>query len=381
VQAELGIGRKARMAYGFDDVSIVPSPVTVDLDLVDLSWRLAELGFAIPVVSSGMDAATGPDLAAGLGALGGLGILNLEGLFTRYDDAGSVIEEIRSAPPGSAVSTIQKAYQAPIRDDLAAKRVAELAGLGVPFGVSATPSAAQRLAPIAEEAGCRIFVVQSTVTTARHEAARGKSLSLEEFCRSCRMTVLVGNCVSYDAALDLMRTGAAGVLIGVGPGYACTSRRVLGIGVPQITATVDAAAAREAYYKESGRYVAVITDGGMRAGSDVAKAIAAGADAVMLGTPISSASESPGRGYNWGMATTSAELPRGARVKSEVLGSLREILFGPTDRNDGTMNLMGALRLSMASSGAKTIREMQAAELVVAPAVATEGKALQMSPR
>lgn len=366
------------MAYGFDDVSIVPNKVSVAPELVDLSWSLGDHRFGIPVVSSAMDAATGPKLAQALGKLGGLGVVNLEGIFGRYDDPSGALEEIRSASDKEAVAVIQKVYSAPVKEELVGRTVQALSESGLPFGVSSIPASAERLAPIAKEAGAPIFVVQSTVTTARHEARGCKALDLGRFCRECGMTVVIGNCVAYEATLDLMRTGAAGILIGVGPGYACTSRRVLGIGVPQITATADAAAAREAYQKESGRRVAVITDGGMRVGGDVSKAIAAGADAVMLGTPISSASESPGRGYNWGMATTNAELPRGARVKSEVLGSLSEILFGPTDRNDGTMNLMGALRLAMATCGAKTIPEMQTAELVVAPAVVTEGKALQM---
>lgn len=378
LDTRVGIERRARMAYGFDDVSIVPKQTSVDPELVDLSWALGSRKFRIPVVSSAMDAATGPEVVAELGRLGGLGVMNLEGIFCKYDDPEGVIEEIRNAPPGEAVATIQKAYAAPLKDDLVARTTETLSKLGVPFGVSAIPASALRLAPIAKEAGAPIFVVQSTVTTAKHEAASYEPLDLERFCRECQMTVIVGNCVSYEATLDLMRTGAAGILIGVGPGYACTSRRVLGIGVPQITATADAAAARTAYEHEATRRVAVITDGGMRAGGDVAKAVAAGADAVMLGTPISSSTESPGRGYNWGMATTSTELPRGARVKSEILGSLSEIMFGPTDRNDGTMNLMGALRLAMASCGAKTIAQMQEAELVVAPAVATEGKALQV---
>jgi IMP dehydrogenase len=378
LDVQLGIERPARMAYGFDDVSIVPNRFSVEPELVDLSFRLGDHELGIPVVSSAMDAATGPELVGELARLGGLGVVNLEGVFGRYDDPAGVIQEIRNAPAQDAVATIQKVYAAPVKDEFVSETVEGLSKLGVLFGVSSIPASAERLAPIAREARAPIFVVQSTVTTAVHEAKNYEPLDMAEFCRTCGMTVVVGNCVAYEATLDLMRTGAAGVLIGVGPGYACTSRRVLGIGVPQITATVDAAAARAAYEKETGRHIAVITDGGMRCGGDVSKAIAAGADAVMLGTPISSSSESPGRGYNWGMATTSAELPRGARVKSEMLGSLEEILFGPTDRNDGTMNLVGALRLAMATCGAKTIGEMQQAELVIAPAVATEGKALQM---
>jgi IMP dehydrogenase len=379
LEYELGMGRKCRWAYGFDDVTIATGTTIVDPDDIDISVKMGPYELKIPVLSSSMDGATDVRMIGELGKLGGLGVLNLEGLYTRYEDPLDPLQAIAKASKPDAVAVLQKVYSAPVDQDLIARRVEEMKRLGVPFAVASLPASAPVYAPICKEAGAQVYVVQSTVTATRFISKSKQAVSLPGFCATSGMAVILGNCAGYEGGLDLMRAGAEAVLVGIGPGSACTSRRVLGIGIPQITATVDAAAARRTYESESGRRVAVITDGGMRRGSDITKAIAAGADAVMLGTPISSATEAPGRGYNWGMSTPNADLPRGDRVKTGTLGTLREIMFGPTSRNDGTMNLMGALRLAMSCCGARNILEMQQAELMLAPAVITEGKALQFA--
>lgn len=371
---ELGRGRAARRAYGLDEVALVPSPVQIDPEDVDLSVRLGHITLQLPVLASAMDSVVDVKVAVELGKLGGLGVLHLEGLQTRYEDPSGPLEEIASASPEEAVDVIRKVYREPIKEELVARRIEEIKREGVPAAVSVTPANADWLGRLAIEAGADVIVVQSTVTTARFVSSRRPGLDLERFCRGSPVPVVVGNCVTYEAAKELMMAGADAILVGVGPGAACTTRRVLGIGVPQATAIADCAAAREDWLRESGKYVLVIADGGMRTGGDISKAIACGADAVMLGSPIAAASEAPGRGYHWGMAAPHPDLPRGTRIKVGQRGTLREILLGPAKSDDGTTNLMGALRLAMASCGARNIREMQKAEVVIAPAFEVEGK-------
>ena len=371
---------RLRPAYGFDDVAIVPGVETIHPDDVDLSFELGGQRFAIPFVAAAMDCVVDVPFATALGRLGGLAVLNLEGLQTRYERPAEPLAEIAAAPRETVTELMQRLYRAPLRDELVARRVAELKAAGVIVAVSSTPSLAERLGPVAAEAGVDIFVVQSTVTSARFRARDGTpTLDFNRFCREVGVPVIVGNCVGYAAALELMDTGIAGLLVGVGPGAACTSREVLGIGVPQVTATLDCAAARDAYARRSGRYVPIITDGGMRSGGDVCKAFASGADAVMIGSPFAQAEEAPGHGHHWGMATPHAGLPRGTRIKVGVSGSLEHILFGPTSLTNGTQNLVGALRTCMGVCGAATLADMHQAEMVIAPAIKTEGKSWQLA--
>jgi IMP dehydrogenase len=380
-QAETAPGeRRLRAAYGFDDVAIVPGVETLHPDDVDLHCELGGRRFAIPFIASAMDGVVDVPFAIALGKVGGLAVLNLEGLQTRYDQPEEVLARIAGAPRETVTELMQQLYQAPIRNDLVAKRVQEIRAAGVDAAVSSTPSLAERLGPIVAEAGASLFVVQSTVTSRRFRSHNGNPpLDFGRFCRVLRLPVVVGNCVGFQAALELMETGIAGLLVGVGPGAACTSREVLGIGVPQVTATMDCAAARDAFYARSGRYVPIITDGGMRTGGDVCKAFASGADAVMIGSPFAQAAEAPGRGHHWGMATPHAGLPRGTRIKVGVGGNLQQILFGPTSLTNGTQNLVGALRTCMGVCGAATIREMHQVQMVIAPAIKTEGKSWQLS--
>ncbi len=366
-----------RTAYGFDDVSLVPGEVTIDPKEVDITTTIGGEKLDIPILGAAMDGVIDPRMAVEIGRLGGWGVLNLEGLFTRYDDPYSIIEEIVSQPGEKATDFIQEVYRSPIKEHLVGQRIQEIKKEGVKAVASLTPSRAEDLAKVAREAGLDVLVIQSTVTTLRHHSSTSRVLDLEKFCRESPIPVLVGNCATYKVALELMRAGVAGILVGIGPGAACTTRAVLGIGVPQVTATFDAARARDTYLEVTGRYVAVITDGGMRVGGDIAKAIASGADAVMLGSPLASAREAPGKGYHWGMATPDPNLPRGTLVQVGIKGSLKEILLGPSHLTDGTMNLVGALRSSMGSLGARTIPEMQEVEIVVAPSIWTEGKSLQ----
>jgi IMP dehydrogenase len=371
-------GGRIRHAYGFDDVALVPGTLTVDPGEVDVSWRLGPHRLELPIIASAMDGVVDPTFAVKLGRAGGLAVLNLEGLQTRYERPAEQLAEIAQAPADQVTALMQSLYQAPIREDLVAARVREIKDGGVLAAVSATPPRAERLGPVAAEAGVDIFVVQSTVTTARFRSS-GNHLEFNRFCRQMSVPVVVGNCVSFSASLELMQTGIAGLLIGVGPGAACTSREVLGIGVPQVTATLDCAAARDLYYRQSGRYVPIITDGGMRTGGDVCKAIASGADAVMLGSPFAQTAEAPGRGHHWGMATPHGALPRGTRIRVGVNGTLEQVLFGPTSRTDGTQNLVGALRTCMGVCGAVNIGEMHDVEMVIAPAIKTEGKLWQLA--
>ena len=373
------MAKSGRRAWGFDDIAIVPSRRTRDPEDVDLSWRIDAYQFDLPMMASAMDSAVSPRTAIEIGKLGGLAVLNLEGLWTRYEDPMPVYAEIAAAPEDEATRTIQKVYQEPIKPDLIGRRVQEVKDAGVVTAASLTPQRVEDLHRPAIEAGLDVLVIQGTVVSAEHVSSKVEPLDLFEFIGNLDVPVIAGGVASYAGALHIMRTGAAGVLVGVGPGAACTSRGVLGIGVPQATAIADAAGARTRYLEESGRYVHVIADGGMRTGGDVAKAIAVGADAVMLGSPITAAEEAPAQGFHWGMATFHPTLPRGTRVRTGQLGSLAEILTGPAYENDGRRNLFGALRVSMATTGYADVKEFQKAEVMVAPALQTEGKRLQQS--
>jgi len=366
-----------RPTYGFEDVSLAPGLNTVEPADVDLSQTFAGIPLVIPVLAAAMDAVVDPAFAGALARLGGLAVLNLEGVQTRYDDPSDVLARIAGAPDAESHDVLAAAYQAPIRDDLVARRIEEIHAAGSRAAVAATPAAARRFGPFCAEHGADLFLVQSQVSSARHLAVGYDPLELADFTRFMPIPVAVGNTTSAEAAYALMEQGIAAIFVGVGPGAACTTREVLGIGVPQVTAVSDVAAARDAYFAETGRYVPVVADGGMRRGGEIAKAIAAGADVVMLGSPLARASEAPGRGTNWGMAAPSPTLPRGTRINVRTVGSLEKILMGPAGVTDGSENLMGALRQSMAALGARTIREMQQVEMVYAPAVATEGKSWQ----
>jgi IMP dehydrogenase len=378
-EVEIGIGKSGRRAYGFDDIAIVPSRRTRDPDDIDISWDLDAYHFELPLLASAMDGVVSPRIAVELGRLGGLGVLNLEGLWTRYEDPDPVYAEIASLPDAEATKRMQEIYAEPIRPELIGRRVEEIKAAGVVAAASLTPQRVARFHQFALEAGLDILVIQGTVVSAEHVSSSSEPLNLKTFIAHYDLPVIVGGCASYATALHLMRTGAAGVLVGVGPGAACTTRGVLGIGVPMATALADAAGARIRHLEETGRYVQVIADGGMRTGGDVAKAIACGADAVMIGSPLARAVEAPGRGHHWGMATFHPDLPRGTRVKTTPLGTLKEILLGPAPVNDGSMNLFGGLRTSMATTGYQTVKEFQKAEVMVAPSLQTEGKLLQRS--
>jgi IMP dehydrogenase len=381
MEIEIGRGKKARRAYGFDDIAIVPSRRTRDPDDVDISWKLGDYRFELPLLASAMDGVVSPQTAGIIGKLGGLAVLNLEGIFTRYEDAEEQLERIAKLPKEHATREMQEIYRQPIQPELIAQRIREIKEQGVVVAASLTPQRVRAHYELALEAGLDILVIQGTVVSAEHVSSDESRppLNLKEFIREVPLPVVVGGCASYHTALHLMRTGAAGVLVGVGPGAACTTRGVLGIGVPQATAIADVAGARSQHMLETGEYCQVIADGGMRNGGDVSKAIACGADAVMIGSPLARAYEAPGRGYHWGMATFHPTLPRGARVKTVQNGSLEEILTGPAHQNDGTFNLMGGLRTSMATCGYQDIAEFNRAELMIAPALQTEGKQLQVA--
>jgi IMP dehydrogenase len=376
---EIGRGKTARRAYGLDEIAIVPSRRTRDPEDVDISWSLGNLNLDLPCLASALDAAVDPTTAGIIGSLGGLAVLNLEGLQTRYEDPGPVFEEIASLPEHKATRVMQDIYAEPIKEELIFRRVQEIKDRGVIAAASLTPQRVERYHRAAIEAGLDVLVVQGTVVSAEHVSRSVEPLNLMEFVPSLNVPVVVGGCASYSTALHLMRTGAVGVLVGVGPGRICTTRGVIGVGVPQATAVADAAAARMRHYLETGEYVNVIADGGMRTGGEIAKAITCGADAVMLGSAFARAEEAPGRGYSWGMATFHPTLPRGTRISTRTTGSLEEILVGPARENDGTLNLMGALRTSMATTGYQNIKEFQKAEVMYAPSLATEGKTEQRS--
>ncbi len=373
--------KEVRHALGFEDVAIVPGDVTINPDQTDIGMNINGCHFDIPVMASAMDAVVSPKFAVLMGKAGGLGVMNLEGVYARYEDPQSVIDQIIETPSEHTTEILQKFYTEPIRDNLIGKRVREIKSAGVTCAVSITPQNAKRFAAVAVEAGADIIVVQSTVTTARHISKSYHGLVFSELVEQVRVPVIVGNCVTYNATLELMETGIDGILVGVGPGAACTTREVTGVGVPQITATMDCAAAREEYLRRTGKYVAIITDGGIRTGGDLCKAIVSGADGVMLGTPFAQTKEAPGKGFNWGMATPHPALPRGTRINAGLKGSLEQVLFGPSNRSDGTQNLIGALRVCMGMVGAFTIRDMHQVELLEAPAIRTEGKVFQLSGR
>jgi len=375
----LSLSKELRPAYGFDDVAIVPGSVTVNPELTDVRFSIRGLTFALPIVAAALDAVTDPRFAVEMGRRDGLAVMNLEGLQSRYEDPDAAIAEIASASQADSAAVIQRLYAAPVKDELVGRRVRAIKEGGAVCAVSCTPANTKRLAHIAVEAGADIIVVQSTVTTARHFSRSVRGLIFEELCQNIRVPVLVGNTVTFSATKELMETGIAGILVGVGPGAICTSREVLGVGVPQVTATLDCAAARDQYYRETGRYVPIITDGGMRNGGDICKALAAGADAVMLGSSFARTEEAPAKGFSWGMSTGNAELPRGTRIHVGVDTTLDRLLFGPTSRTDGTENLVGAIRTCMGVCGAQTIAELHEAELVVAPSIKTEGKVYQLS--
>ncbi len=381
MEIEIGIGKSGRRAWGLDDIAIVPSRRTRDPDDIDISWEIDAFTFGLPMMAAAMDSAVSPAAAIALGRLGGLAVLNLEGLWTRYQNPASCYSEIASLPVGEATRRMQEIYREPIKPELIGQRIQEIKEAGVVTAASLTPQRVVEFADVTVKAGLDILVVQGTVVSAEHVSTRSDPLNLKQFIAGFDLPVIVGGCASYSTALHLMRTGAVGVLVGVGPGAACTTRGVLGIGVPQATAIADAAGARMRYLDETGRYVHVIADGGMRTGGDVAKAIACGADAVMLGSPIASAAEAPGLGWHWGMATFHPVLPRGARIEVGNQGTLEQILVGPAHDNDGRRNLFGALRVAMATTGHANLKEFQKAEVMVAPALQTEGKALQRHQR
>ncbi|MDA1129084.1 MAG: GuaB3 family IMP dehydrogenase-related protein [Chloroflexi bacterium] len=370
--------KELERTYGFDEVAIVPGQVTINPELTSTKMTIGNLEFEIPFMASAMDGAVSPRFASHMGEMGGLGVLNAEGLYSRYDDPYAVLEEIISTPQENVTELLQKVYSEPIREELIGERVREIKNSGATCAVSFTPQNTKRMSPAAVEAGADMIVVQSTVTTARHMSNSYRGLVFSELIESLKVPVVVGNCVTYEVATELMETGIDGLLVGVGPGAACTTREVTGMGVPQVTATLQCAAAREDYYRRTGRYVTVITDGGFRTGGDICKAMASGADAVMLGTPFAQAEEAPGRGFNWGMANPNPELPRGTRIAVGTKGTLRQILYGPTSRTDGTQNFVGALKVAMGMCGAYTIRDLQKAEMVIAPAMKTEGKYFQL---
>ena len=371
--------KQLRRAYGFDEVAIVPGDVTINPDQTNLDFKIENFVFSIPIIASAMDAVADVNFAVMMSKMGGLAVLYLEGVQVRYDNPAEALSAIAQATDAEVTVLLQKIYSQPIKENLIGERVQAIKKGGGVCAVAATPANTKLFAPIATEAGADIFVVQSTVTTARHISKSYRGLIFSELCKSISVPVVVGNCVSYGACLELMKAGISGVLVGVGPGAACTTREVLGVGVPQITATIDCAAARDEYLRESGRYVPIITDGGFRKGGDICKTLAAGADAVMLGSIFAQAKEAPGLGYHWGMANPHPALPRGTRIKVGSAGTLEQILFGPTSLTDGSQNLVGAIRTAMGVCGASTIQEMHQAEMVIAPAITTEGKSWQMA--
>jgi IMP dehydrogenase len=371
---------RLRRAYGFEEVALVPGAVTADPAEVDLRVEIGGLSLEIPFLAAAMDAVADADFAVRLSRHGGVAFVNLEGLYTRYEDAAPIIERVAAAESGEAAAhVLAEAYAAPIRDDLITALITRIKAQGAIAGVATTPASAWDHAEVAAAAGADLFLVQSQVSSAHHISTSGRVLSLSDLTGALRLPVLVGNTVSGEAAYQLMEQGAAAILVGVGPGAACTTREVLGIGVPQVSATLEVAAARDRFAADTGRYIPVITDGGMKTGGDIAKAIASGADAVMLGSPFAAAIEAPGRGFNWGMAAPSPTLPRGTRIRIGQRIPLEQILFGPAATTHGTQNLAGALRQSMAALGARTIGEMHRVEMVIAPAIATEGKSWQLA--
>jgi IMP dehydrogenase len=373
--------KEMERAYGFDEVAIVPGDVSVNPDQANTNFTIGNITFSIPVIASAMDAVVDTKMAISFNKLGGLAVLNLDGIQTRYEKPDDVLAEIAGASDKDVTALLQKIYAQPIKENLIAARIQTIKKAGAICAVSLTPASTKKLAPVAKEAGVDILVVQSTVTTARHISKSYHGLVFSELVKDIKLPVVVGNCVTYTATLELMREGVDGILVGVGPGAACTTREVLGIGVPQVTATIDCSAARETYFKETGKYVTVITDGGIRIGSDFCKCFASGADAVMLGSPLAKTKEAPGSGYHWGMSHSHRELPRGTRVKVGTNVTLEHLLYGPTSVTDGSENLIGALRTCMGVCGALTLRDMHKAKMVIAPSIKTEGKYFQVIQR
>ena len=375
---QIGKGKTARRAYGFDEIALVPSGKTLDPSLADTSWQIGDIKREIPIIASAMDGVVDVRMAAELSKLGALGVLNLEGIQTRYEDPNPILDRIAAVGNDGFVSLMQELYAVPIKPELIGVRIAEIKAAGGIAAVSATPAGAARFGAAVAAAGADLFFIQATVVSTEFLAPEGiEPLNLAKFCQEMPMPVVLGNCVTYDITLELMQAGAAAVLVGIGPGAACTSRGVLGVGVPQATAVADCAAARDEFFKQTGKYVPVIADGGLVTGGDICKCIACGADGVMIGSPFARAAEAPGRGFHWGMATPSPVLPRGTRIKVGTTGTLAQILTGPAKLDDGTHNLLGALKTSMGPLGAKTIKEMQQVEVVIAPSLLTEGKVYQ----
>ncbi len=377
----IGIGRRARRCYGFDEVALVPGNTTINPNEVDTSCQIGEIKFKVPILAAAMDGVVDVRFAREMGKLGGIAVLNLDGVQTRYENPAQVLDQIASATPEEATKLVQSVYLQPVQEKLIAKRIAEIKSANVPVVLSCIPQNAIKFGKISQEAGCDIFIVQSTVATVKHISTEYSILDLEKFCRDMKIPVVLGNCVTYEMALELMEIGASAILVGIGPGAACTTRGVLGIGVPQITSTVDTAAARDYFFKRKGKYITVITDGGMRIGGEICKAIAAGGDACMVGSSFARAEEAPGKGFHWGMATSHANLPRGTRIRVGTTGTLKEILFGPARVDDGSQNLIGALQTSMGSLGAANIQAMHDVEMIIAPSIQTEGKVFQVGQR
>lgn len=377
----VGRGRKARRSYGFDEIALVPGDVTINPNEVDIKWELAGKKYDVPIIAAAMDGVVDTKFAIEMGKLGALACLNLEGIQTRFRNPEEIYERIANETSEKSTQFVQEIYLKEIEEDLIGLRIEEIKKAGSPAVVSSIPQKANRYGEIAQAAGVDLFIVQSTVTTPRHISTEYESLDFTKFCKKMKVPVIVGNSVSYKTALALMETGIDALLVGIGPGAACTTRGVLGIGVPQVTATADSAAARNHYYVMTGRYVPIITDGGMSTGGDICKAFASGADAVMVGSAFAKAEEAPGRGYHWGMATPHANLPRGTRIFVGTTGPLEQILFGPAELDDGTQNLVGALRTSMGSVGANNIKEMQTTEIIIAPSIVSEGKVFQKAQR
>jgi len=373
----VGRGRKARRCYGFDEIALVPGSVTINPNEVDVSWDLGKKKYKVPILAAAMDGVVDVKFAVEMSRLGGIAVLNLDGIQTRYDNPEEILKKIANASPEEATKLVQSLYVKPIKESLIVKRIKEIKKKKATAAVSTIPQNAERFGMIAQEAGADIFVVQSTVIGVKHISKEYKVVDLKKFIRSMKIPVIFGNCVTYSIGLDLMHAGASAVLVGIGPGAACTTRGVLGIGVPQVTATSDVAAARDFYHKKTGKYVPIITDGGMDSGGDICKAFASGADAVMVGSAFARAKEAPGKGYHWGMATPHANLPRGTRIKVGTTGTLEEILLGPARLDDGSQNLVGALMTSMGNVGAIDIKEMQLTEIIIAPSIKTEGKIMQ----
>lgn len=377
METELGKGKRTRRTYGFDEIALAASIITVNPDDVDISTTIAGIKLKLPIIAAAMDGVVSPKTAILMSKYGGLGVLNLQGVWAKYENADEILEQIASTSKDEYVALMQKIYLEPSKPKLVEKRIKEIKAAGAKVAVSSIPQQAMEFGPLAAKAGADVFFIQATVFSTKHKSTGSNMLVLPDFCKEIKIPVVVGNCATYDVALDLMKNGAAAVLVGIGPGAACTSRGVLGIGIPMATAISDCAAARETHFKETGKYVPIIGDGGMAVGGDICKAIACGADAVMIGSPIAKAEEAPGRGFHWGMATPSPVLPRGTRIKVGTIGTLKEILLGPAKYDDGSMNFEGSLKTSMGTLGASNIKEMQHVEVVIAPSILTEGKVYQ----